>query len=42
MKECRECDFFKGYEYSDGTPMCEYDGGYENCPYCDSANVKQS
>ena len=42
MKECRECDFFKGYDYSDGTPMCEYDGGYENCPYCDSANVKQS
>lgn len=42
MKECRECDFFKGYDYSDGTPMCEYDDGYENCPYCDSANVKQS
>lgn len=42
MKECRECEFFNGYDYEDGTPMCEYEGSYENCPYCDSANMKQS
>lgn len=33
MKECRECNYFNGYNYDDGTPICDYDGGYENCPY---------
>lgn len=40
MKECRDCEFFEGYDYSDGTPICEE--GYENCPYCNSANVKNN
>lgn len=42
MKECRECEYFNGYDYDDGTPICDYDGGYENCPYCDSSNIKQN
>lgn len=42
MKECRECEYFNGYDYDDGTPYCDYDGGYEQCPYCDSTNIKQN
>lgn len=41
MKECGECKFFCGYDYSDGTPICEIDGGYEACPYCDYANTEK-
>lgn len=34
MKECKDCEYFEGsYDYSDGTPDCSYDGGYEDCPY---------
>ena len=40
MKECKECEHFNGWDYSDGTPDCDYDGGYEACPYCDYANTK--
>lgn len=42
MKECKECEYFYGYDYSDGTPKCDYEGGYENCPYCDSAEIKNN
>lgn len=42
MKECRECEYFNGYDYDDGTPYCDYDGGYKNCPYCDSTDIKQN
>ena len=46
MKDCKECDFFEGYDYSDGTPRCSYsenDGcnGYEFCPYNDSTTVRK-
>lgn len=39
MKECKDCEFFNGYDYDDGTPLCEYDGGYENCPYNDKSKT---
>lgn len=39
MKECKDCEFFNGYDYDDGTPLCEYDGGYENCPYNDEGKT---
>lgn len=42
MKECKDCEFFCGYDYSDGTPKCKYDGGYECCPYNDYANTKNN
>lgn len=44
MKECKRCEFFDGYDYSDGTPICTYEEngkcGYEYCPYNDCADVK--
>lgn len=40
MKDCKDCEYFDGYNYSDGTPICDYDGGYENCPFCDHAPTK--
>lgn len=33
MKTCKDCEYFNGYDHSDGTPYCDYDGGYECCPY---------
>lgn len=42
MKECRNCKYFKGYDYSDGTPYCEYEMGYENCPYNDETEIKNN
>lgn len=41
MKECKDCEYFDGYDYSDGTPCCEYDGGYEKCPYNYEPNKKE-
>ena len=45
MKECKQCEFFDGYDYSDGTPICTYEEngkcGYEYCPYNDCADVKK-
>lgn len=38
-KDCRDCEFFNGYDYSDGTPQCDCDGGYEACPFNDSSKV---
>lgn len=35
-KECRECDYFFGYD-DVGCPECEVEGGYEQCPYNDEA-----
>lgn len=32
-KDCKDCEYFGGYNCSDGTPYCDYDGGYECCPY---------
>lgn len=46
MKDCRECEFFEGYDYSDGTPNCSYSGengkGYEYCPYNDATGVTRN
>ena len=42
MKTCRECEYFNGYDYEDGTPYCDYDGGYDHCPFCDSTDIKQN
>lgn len=41
MKECKDCEYFNGYDHSDGTPICEYDGGYEMCPYNCEGKVKE-
>ena len=41
MKDCKECEYFGGYDYSDGTPNCSYQGGFENCPYCSETDVKK-
>ena len=42
MKDCRDCEHFGGYDYSDGTPNCDCDGGYECCPYNTEASVKKT
>lgn len=46
MKDCKDCEYFEGYDYSDGTPNCTYcengGTGYEYCPYNDGANVKKN
>lgn len=41
-KDCRSCEYFEGYDYSDGTPYCKHDGGYECCPFNDSTEVKNN
>ena len=45
MKECKQCEFFEGYDYSDGTPHCSYEEngkhGYEYCPFNDYTDVKK-
>ena len=30
---CKNCSFFKGYDWHDGSINCSYFGGYANCPY---------
>ena len=42
MRECKDCDYFCGYESDDGTPVCDYEGGFDHCPFCDAAKVKKS
>lgn len=46
MKDCRECEYFNGYDYSDGLPMCDYEEngkcGYEYCPYNCESDVKKN
>ena len=39
MKDCKNCKYFCGYDYSDGTPICEHNGGYEACPYNDQLPI---
>lgn len=43
MKDCKECEceYFNGYDCDDGTPHCDYDGGYNNCPYCYEGDVEE-
>lgn len=42
MKDCKDCEFFNGWDYSDGTPHCDCEGGYEYCPYNYSAEIKNN
>lgn len=42
MKDCRDCCFFEGYDYEDGTPHCSYDGSYECCPYNDQSDIQNN
>lgn len=43
MKSCEDCKYFDGYDYLDGIPCCNYEGGYENCPYNnDGAPIKNN
>lgn len=43
MKKCDDCKFCEGYNYDDGTPICNYEeadkSGFEYCPYNDSSDV---
>lgn len=39
MKDCKDCEYFDGYNYDDGTPNCDLDGGYESCPFNDSSVI---
>lgn len=40
-KDCKECKYFNGYDYSDGTPRCNCDGGYECCPFNSDDDIKK-
>lgn len=31
MKDCKDCKYFEGYDYDDGSPYCSYND--EACPY---------
>ena len=46
MMDCKNCEFFEGWDYSDGTPHCSYEEngkcGYEYCPYNDQTDVKNN
>ena len=41
-KDCRECEYFDGYDDEDGTPYCDCDGGYELCPFNNSSGSKNN
>lgn len=41
MKDCKDRKYFNGYDYDDGTPECDYEGGYEACPYCCEGDVEK-
>lgn len=41
MKDCENCEYFDGYDYNDGTPDCDFKGGYENCLYNKGGSVKE-
>lgn len=41
MKDCKDCKYFNGYDYNDGTPECDCEGGYEACPYCCEGDVEE-
>lgn len=41
MKDCKDCEYFNGYDYDDSTPRCGYNGGYEDCPYCCEGDVEE-
>lgn len=42
-RDCENCKYFGGWD-EDGCPDCEFDGGFENCPYnagCTTVEVPQ-
>jgi hypothetical protein len=47
-KDCKECYFCNGYDYSDGMPRCSYvdkatgDSGYDYCPFNDESKVSKN
>lgn len=42
MLECKDCEYFDGYDGLDGTPDCSYEGVYEHCPFNDYESVKKT
>lgn len=42
MKDCKDCEYCGGFDYSDGTPECSHEGGYMNCPFNDCEKVKKT
>ena len=46
MMNCKDCEYFNGYDYEDGTPNCHYmtetgNIGYDNCPYNNETDIKK-
>ena len=44
MMNCKDCEYFNGYDYEDGTPNCHYmtetgNIGYDNCPYNNETDI---
>ena len=42
MNECSDCNYFVGWDDSDGTPYCDYEKGIENCPYDKETEIKNN
>ena len=42
MKKCEDCEFCEGFNYDDGTSICAYESGYEQCPFNDTSNLKSN
>lgn len=40
-RECKDCEYFGGWDESDGTPYCDYKGGYEFCPFNSEAKAAE-
>lgn len=40
-RDCKDCEYFGGWDESDGTPYCGYEGGYKFCPFNSEANVAE-
>lgn len=38
-KNCKDCEYFAGYDYSDGTPICNCEDE-EGCPFNEVSDVK--
>lgn len=40
-RDCKACDYYGGRRYDDGDLICDYEGGYDCCPYNDEAPAKE-
>lgn len=40
-RDCKDCEYFGGWNESDGTPYCGYEGEYEFCPFNSEANAAE-